>query len=199
MKKLLALLICLSLFICSVAFAAENELTKDVLEETTTVSLTIDPEENSFVVIIPSIVTIDAETQSGVFDIVLKSGWKLPSSNGLRLRIKDFANGPRSNVTASQSDDPAFAKMKNSEGAVANYKISVKSVSDSEYITLYDRYNPTTGLGMNNYWKIKNIINVLRTDSNATDQTASLKLEVPKLPTASGEYTDTITFEITLY
>ena len=95
MKKLLAFILCLTMAMGAVAFAEEmtgTELNKDVLEGQTTVSLTIDPEANEFVVVIPASVTIDPDTKKGSAEIVLKSGWKLPTANGLQVKLISAKN-----------------------------------------------------------------------------------------------------------
>ena len=62
MKKLLAFVLCLMLAMSSVAVAGEvTELNKDVMEGSTNVSLTIDPDANQFVVVIPATVSIDPD------------------------------------------------------------------------------------------------------------------------------------------
>lgn len=187
MKKLLACILCLSMMLGAAALAAETELNRDVLEGTTHVSLTVDPDANSFVVVIPASVTIDEETQEGSFDVTLKSGWKLVSSNGLRVRIKEFANS---------SNSSSFV-LKNSDGSTGSYSLSAKAAGSSSWMSLC-RSSGSLASGWANYTTY-DLIDVEKGDSTESDQTATLKLRVPTLPTAPGEYTDTITFGITLY
>ena len=197
MKKLVALLLCMCLLATSAAFAEEvTSLNKDVMEGNTNVSLTIDPEDNSFVVVIPASVTVDPVTQEGYMDIVLKAGWKLPSSNGLNVRIKEFANGPKadSGVTAGNT---YFLKLVNSEEQSANYRIAYSNLKSSE-ATGYNYLGNNNEYSTMPYWKTKDLIHVDRTDSNAEDIYTSLRISVPTLPTDPGEYTDTITFVINL-
>lgn len=185
MKKLLAFILCLTMAMGTVAFAEEvtgTELNKDVLEGSTNVSLTIDPDANSFVVVIPASVTIDPETKYGYFDVVLKAGWKLVSSNSLKVKIKGFANTPTSNNF----------QLKNAEGTTANY-----SLGYSGYSTAISDSNDYTYFSVSSY-SSTSLITVSKSTSTSADKAASLKLYVPTLPTEPGEYTDTITFAITL-
>lgn len=191
MKKLLALILCLSMSLGTTAFATETELNKDVLEGQTTVSLTIAPEANEFVVVIPATATIDPETQEGTLDIVLKAGWKLASSNALKVRIKEFANGVKSGTAYD------MFTLKTVTGSTASYRIYPKRATSSSYSEAplnSDNYVGTP----NQYWGAYNLISITKATDNTADQTASLKLKVMTLPTEPGEYTDTITFAVTL-
>lgn len=199
MKKLfvLALILCLSMILCSAALAQETELDKNTLEGTTKVSLTIDHNENSFVVVIPASVTIDPETKMGTFDITLESGWQLISSNGLTVRIKEFANGVDK---SSSSTDYDIFTLKNSVGETVKYEIEAKFDYSYDYGTSYVKlHNYTQSSPYYSPSYNNNLISVSKETSNETDRTASLKLNVPKLPTNPGEYTDTITFSVNLY
>lgn len=194
MKKLLALLLCLSMVLGTTAYAAETELNKDVLEGQTTLSLTIRPEDNEFVVVIPATVEIDPETKSGSFNVVLKAGWKLPSANGLQVRIKEFANG------VDNSSTPFT--LKDSEGTTVKYEMSVKGTNFSRFISLMNRDvsekdGQSTVYSAFDY-KTLNLISISKSTANTTDIKTQLKISVPTLPTTPGEYTDTITFAITL-
>jgi len=179
MKKLLALILCLCLSLGAVAFA--TEMNKDVLEGQTTVSLTVDPDENSFVVVIPASVTVDIGTQEGTFDIVLKAGWKLVSANGLKVRIKQFANGV---IDSSGYND---FKLTGNNGGFAWYSLSYKGPSSTSFSNLtYSNWDSTV------------LIYAKKGDSNSTDYVTDLKIKVPTLPTTPGVYTDVITFAVTL-
>ena len=139
--------------------------------------------------VIPAAVTIDPETQNGKLDVVLKSGWKLISSNGLCIRIKGFANEISTTV-----DDKAAFTLKSSEGKSVKYGINYKN-SSGNIITL-------TGKDYASYfykYNVVNLIDVNKASSNTADIKNSLNLYVPTLPTDPGVYTDTITFGITLY
>ena len=183
----------------SAAFAEEvTSLNKDVMEGNTNVSLTIDPEDNSFVVVIPASVTVDPETKEGYMDIVLQAGWKLPSANGLNVRIKEFANGPKANHAPNSDSPTEFLTMKNAEESIAKYAISLKAVGKDTYTKLYNWFDTGATPDTTRYWKQRNLIHVERDDSNTEDLTANLMLYVPELPTDPGEYTDTITFVINL-
>lgn len=191
MKKLMALMLCLSMVFGTVAFAAENELNKDVMEGQTTVSLTIAPEANEFVVVIPATVTIDPETQEGTLDVTLKAGWKLVSSNSLKVRIKEFENGIRSGTAYD------MFTLTTVTGATASYRIYPKAATSSSYSETALNNRNYTGTP-NLYWEEYNLISITKATANTADQTASLKLKVMTLPTEPGEYSDTITFAITL-
>lgn len=182
MKKLLALILCLSMFLGSAAIAEEVELNKNVMEGKTDISMTIDHDDNNFVVVIPASVTIDTDKKEGSFDIVLKSGWKLVSSNGLRVRVKEFANGVATHATYN-----AFT-LKNAEGKTVKYEIDyVKGSGGSTNYLTGSSYNTV------------DLIAVAKGNTNTADKKTTLKLRVPTLPTDPGVYTDTITFAITLY
>lgn len=191
MKKLLALILCLSMALVSVAFATETELNKDVMEGQTTVSLTIAPEANEFVVVIPATVTIDPETQEGTLDVTLKAGWKLVSSNSLKVRIKEFENGIRSGTSYD------MFTLTTVTGATASYRIYPKRATSSSYSETPLNNRNYTGTP-NLYWEEYNLISITKATANTADQKASLKLKVMTLPTEPGEYSDTITFAITL-
>ena len=85
--KALALLVCM-LTIASAAFAEDGEiqLDRNTMTGVTEVSLTVDNSADSFIVVIPSKVTIYPKTQYGYGDIVLKSGWELISVNSLKVK-----------------------------------------------------------------------------------------------------------------
>ena len=190
MKKLLAFFLCLSMLLGAVAFAEEvKELSKEVMEGQTTVSLAISPEDNEVVVVIPATVEIEPTTQYGEVAITLKSGWKLVSVNELKVRIKEFANGASTSTSTSR-----LFKLKNAEGTTASYEIYYKLDTMSTYSTQAFNAVPTG----DNYWPTKNLIKVTKSTSTANDRTASLKVNVPVLPTEPGEYTDVITFAIVL-
>lgn len=187
MKKLLmmVLALCLCMTVCASALAVE--LNKNTLEGSTNISMKIDHDQNSFVVVIPASVTIDPETKTGEFDITLESDWKLISSNSLNVRIKEFANGT---TGASYVNATTYFLLKNSKGDQARYTIRCKTPGASAYGNMFDNnYNP---------WRTTDLISVSKNSSNEEDRTASLKLEVETLPTSPGEYTDVITFAVVL-
>lgn len=177
MKKLLALILCLCLSLGAVAFA--TELNKDVLEGQTTVMLTIDPEDNEFVVVIPATVEIDPETREGFGSIVLKAGWKLPSCNSLSVRLKSAKNG----VGSSSGSAGADFYMKNENGTKARYRI----ISDR------------IGGQLNHVgWESKNFISVSSSGSSTSDIVCDIEFSMTSLPTEPGVYTDVLTFAVVL-
>lgn len=194
MKKLLAFILCLTMAMGAVAFAEEvtgTELNKDVLEGQTTVSLTVNPEDNEFVVVIPASVTIDPSTKEGTFDVVLKSGWKLVSCNGLRVRIKEFANGV--------AKEAPYFTLKNSDGTSVGYSIYQTSPTSSRRVWLgLETAYPSGSDDHKAKWDEHNVVYVTRTQSNQTDVTKNYCILLSKLPTEPGEYTDIITFSIEL-
>ena len=200
MKKLLmlALALCLSMTVCASALAESKEMNKDVLEGSTEVSLTIDHEQNSFVVVIPAAVTIDPETKTGYLEVVLKSGWKLVSSNSLSVAMKGFANGVKESSSAT---DYSIFTLKDSDGSTVRYQISSARSSNTAYTKLHNyTYRNSNGSTSNNIYPNydDSLISVGQSYSNTEDIKATLKLDVSSLPTKPGVYTDTITFGITL-
>lgn len=191
MKKLLAFFLCLSMLLGAVAFA--TELGVDALEGQTTVSLTIDPESNEFVVVIPATVEIDPETKQADSQIVLKSGWKLISCNGLTVRIKSSQNynGPFDFVISSGG----YWKLKNGNGKTAQYANGVKP-NDADAMRALDAYD-NRGTGPY-FWTSVDLINVSFTDDNSVDTVCDIRFKVPTLPTDPGVYTDVLTFAVTL-
>ncbi len=103
MKKLLALLLTLTLVSLSAFALAEDdpatepadtlELDRNTMTGTTEVSLTVDRSMDSYTVVIPSKVTIDPKTQYGYGDVVLKAGWELVSVNSLKVQLSGAENG----------------------------------------------------------------------------------------------------------
>lgn len=192
MKKLLAFFLCMSMLLGAVAFA--TELGVDALEGQTTVSLTIDPESNEFVVVIPATVEIDPETKKGESQIVLKSGWKLVSCNGLVVKIKSSQNYTGSVDFLISSG--GYWKLKNEESKSAQYAIAVKQPGETTYTRL-NAYEGRTGTD-SNFWTKVELINVARTDDNTADTVCDVRFTVPTLPTDPGVYTDVLTFAVTL-
>lgn len=176
------------------AAAFATELGVDALEGQTTVSLTIDPESNEFVVVIPATVEIDPETKQADSQIVLKSGWKLISCNGLTVRLKSSQN--YSGTIDMLLTSGAYWDMINENNRHASYAIAVKPHGETSYTSL-NAYKGTSGT-INNFWTYVDLINVARTDDNSTDTVCDIRFKVPTLPTAPGVYTDVLTFAVTL-
>lgn len=191
MKKLLAFFLCLSMLLGAVAFA--TELNKEVMEGQTTVSLTIDPEANEFVIVIPATVEIDPETKKGESEIVLKAGWKLISSNTLTVNLKSAANGV---YDKSLTYDDHFTLM-NADGVKASYTIAAKTWSGGNFDNLYSG-NTSDIYDDANYWKNKKLIEVSKSSPNTEDKVCLIRFTLPKLPTEPGVYTDVLTFAVTL-
>ena len=191
MKKLLAFFLCLSMLLGAVAFA--TELGTDAMEGQTTVSLTISPEDNEFVVVIPATAEIDPMTQKYEGQLILKSGWKLVSCNGLVVKIKSSANH-----TADYDfirGDGDYWKMKNADGNLAYYAIHAKPAGESSWTGL-DAYN-NNGTGYKYFTKFE-LINVTRSSDNTVDTICDIRFKVTDMPTNPGVYTDVLTFAVTL-
>lgn len=190
MKKLFALLLSLSLLLSAVVFAEEvKELNKDVLEGQTTVSLTIDPEDNEFVVVIPATVTIDPATKWGEAQIVLKAGWKFASFNYMTISLSAAQNGIADKIydnkgTVTESGNQAFT-LKNADGATAKYGIVTTEKTAANVL-----YGGTSLL--------RNLMQVGRSNDNTQDTVKDLFFYVYTLPTDPGEYTDVLTFTVNL-
>jgi len=194
MKKLFALLLSLSMLLGAVVFAEEmTVLNKDVLEGQTTVSLTIDPEDNEFVVVIPATADVDAVSKTYEGQIVLKSGWKLASCNGLSVKLKASQNykGPFDFVISSGG----YWHLVSEAGKSAQYAIAVKPAGESSWRALDAYDNRGTG---SSFWTKVELINVSRSDDNSVDTVCDIRFRVPTLPTEPGVYTDVLTFAITL-
>lgn len=189
--KTLALLVCM-LTIASVAFAEEGEiqLDRNTMTGVTEVSLTVDNSADSFIVVIPSKVTIDPKTQYGYGDIVLKSGWELVSVNGLKVRLSAAANGIGTGESSGGSITGEVYQnftLKSAEGNTATY--AIKS-SKHQY-----PFTAGTKTVYGAKYKTADLISVVKGDDNQKDNACKLTFYVNKMPDA-GVYTDTLTFSI---
>ena len=213
--KALALLVCM-LTIASMAFAEDGEiqLDRNTMTGVTEVSLTVDNSADTYIVVIPSKVTIDPKTQYGYGDIVLKSGWELISVNNLKVKLSEAANGieegraydiePRSGHGIKAKAFQNF-KLKSAEGKTATYAIASNrhahpftAGADTERTNSTATYNGTGGyyyyyFGTN--YKNANLISVVKGGDNQADSVCKLTFYVDKMPDA-GVYTDTLTFSI---
>ena len=198
--KTLALLVCM-LTIASMAFAEEGEiqLDRNTMTGVTEVSLTVDNSADTYIVVIPSKVTIDPKTQYGYGDIVLKSGWELISVNKLRVKLSAAANGVGtghgySSSYASSHDVTKEGyqnfKLKSAEGNTATY--AIKSSKENYPFTA----GTSTSSGYYGVdYKTANLISVVKGGDNKNDSVCKLTFYVGKMPDA-GVYTDTLTFSI---
>lgn len=180
MKKLLAFILCLTMAMGTVAFAEEvtgTELNKDVLEGQTTVSLTIRPEDNEFVVVIPATVEIDPETSLGKADIVLKAGWKIPSANSLHVHLVNAKNGIEKTV----------------DGRARFY---LKDEADNEHY--YSIRRTTSGFPLEYHEEGYRLLSVYKNGDSTRDAATSLEFRVTNLPQAPGVYTDVLTFAVVI-
>ena len=189
--KALALLVCM-LTIASMAFAEDGEiqLDRNTMTGVTEVSLTVDNSADTYIVVIPSKVTIDPKTQYGYGDIVLKSGWELISVNSLTVRLSAAANGigtGGNSVESVANGSYQNFTLKSAEGKTATYAIA-SSQHNNKPFTAY-----SNGYGI--YYKTANLISVVKGGDNQKDNVCKLTFYVQKMPDA-GVYTDTLTFSI---
>ena len=201
--KTLALLVCM-LTIASVAFAEDGEiqLDRNTMTGVTEVSLTVDNSADSFIVVIPSKVTIDPKTQYGYGDIVLKSGWELISVNSLKVKLSEAANGvgtgqgySYSNVDSQDVTVSAYQNftLKSAEGNTATY--AIKSSKHDFPFTAGTKTNTSSTYYHGTNYKTANLISVVKGGDNQKDNVCKLTFYVQKMPDA-GVYTDTLTFSI---
>ena len=196
--KTLALLVCM-LTIASAAFAEDGEiqLDRNTMTGVTEVSLTVDNSADSFIVVIPSKVTIDPKTQYGYGDIVLKSGWELISVNSLKVKLSAAANGVGDGMYYSSSATSVNVnvgeyqnfKLKSAEGNIATY-----AIKSNKHDFPFTAGTTTTYYRGTNY-KTANLISVVKGGDNKNDSVCKLTFYVKKMPDA-GVYTDTLTFSI---
>ena len=194
MKKLLAFLLCMTLMLGAVASA--TEMTSESLEGQTTVSLKIVPEANQFTVVIPAVAEIDPETQKYEGQIVLKAGWKFPACNGLTVKLKSSLNFSAGKTDVYLSNG-IYWLMKNEDGYSARYAIHVKPHGDTSWHMLDAYYKSGQSYG-SYFWTRYDLINVTRSSDNTQDTVCDIRFKVPTLPTEVGEYTDVLTFVVTL-
>lgn len=178
MKRLVTLLLCCTLLLGAFSLAYATQLGPDLLSGQTTVKLTIDPKENDFVVVIPSLVTIDPATKSGEFSITLKAGWSIPAANSLGVYLKSAKNG-------IGSSGAAF-KLKGTNGKLYSYLLHVTPPGGSR-----------TNVTSNNY-SYTEILEVTKSTSSSADKVGKLTVTLSELPPDPGEYTDVLTFSVVL-
>ena len=220
MKKLLALLLTLTLVSLSAFALAEGdpaaepgetaepaqtlELDRNTMTGTTEVSLTVDRSMDSYTVVILSKVTIDPKTQYGYGDVVLKAGWELVSVNSLKVQLSGAENGIADNYIAIGSSttysdaylkDSSFQnfKLKN-ENKMANYAIKASTVSWP-----FAKTSRSGGAYSSYHYSSAydtNLLSVAKGGDNTEDKICSLTFYVKNMPADPGVYTDTLTFAI---
>ena len=174
---------------CSFTMAlSEDELQLDrlTMSGNTTVTLTVDNNRDSYIVVIPSKVEIDPVTQYGEGTITLKSGWVLISVNKLGVKLTAAKNGIGDGVITSGTQHPITAseyqnfKMTNAAGNSVRYAIAASG-----------QESPLYAWACENYY----LLSVNKGENNSEDVSCTLTFYVPWMPPA-GVYTDTLTFSI---
>ena len=194
MKKIWVIVLAM-LLVCSITMAlAEDVIELDRITKTgnTSVSLTVNNNRDTYIVVIPSKVEIDPVTQYGEGTITLKSGWQLISINGLDVKLTEAENGvgtsvDSSNVSITNSNYQNF-KMKSESGNTVTYAIQPSGLK------------PLSAAGSNTRPELftyysASLISINKGGDNSTDKSCTLTFYVKTMPPA-GIYTDTLTFSI---
>ena len=220
MKKLLALLLTLTLVSLSAFALAEGdpaaepgetaepaqtlELDRNTMTGTTEVSLTVDRSMDSYTVVIPSKVTIDPKTQYGYGDVVLKAGWELVSVNSLKVQLSGAENGILSgSLHTSDSyrtynpSDLALDCFQNFKLKSENHEVSY-SLKASTLAWPFSTSNNSNVTGSYYYYRAYNtsMISVSKGGNNEEDKICNLTFYVKTMPADPGIYTYTLTFSI---
>ena len=208
MKKMLSLLLALTLILTAAFALAEGEtepaettepaptleLDRNTMTGTTEVSLTVDKSMDSYTVIIPSKVTIDPKPQYGYGDVVLKAGWELVTFNRLKVQLTEAENGISDNyynTPSSLSYSDSYLQyfmnftLKN-ETKNAYYAIKASNLPWPFSKTRHNNGTPYE----------EPLISVSKGNANTSDKVSKLTFYVKTMPVDPGVYTDTLTFSI---
>ena len=172
MKKWIAAALLACLILCGCSAVADTEVTADSEEKTATTSVVLDLGEQptSYIVVIPSTVTLDTATGKGSAAVTLKSGFVLTDVTSLRVCL----TGGFRERNSSKSE----MYLTN----VANSSQLVCTITSSET----DYVKETT-----------NLIYVTNKTINTADQTCNLNFDVTETLPSYGKYVGTLTFTIT--
>ena len=211
LKKMGAFVLVLVLA-CCFALAAGEEGTEEVVElnrltttGSTTVTMTVNNNRDSYIVVIPSKVEIDPVTQYGEGTITLKSGWTLISVNGLDVKLTKAANGVGTGIsTSSYGSTPSnditnnyFQNftMKSDTGDAVTYAIMPSNNTPFTANSNAGGYSYSNNIRYGGTMYNTSLISVNKGGDNSTDQSVTLTFYVKTMPPA-GIYSDTLTFSI---
>ena len=197
LKKMGAFVLVLALVCCFALAAGEEteetiELDRLTTTGNTTVTMTVNNNRDTYIVVIPSKVEIDPVTQYGEGTITLKSGWTLISVNGLDVKLTAAANGI-ADYYENSFDVSKFQnfKMISDEGNAVYYAIVPSNLGKP--LSLYNHYYSSTTIF--SYQYNTNLISINKGGDNSEDQSCTLKFSLKTMPPA-GIYYDTLTFSI---
>lgn len=180
MKKWIAAALLACLILCGCSAVADTEVTADSEEKTATTSVVLDLGEQptSYIVVIPSTVTLDPATGEGSATVTLKSGFVLTDVTSLKVCM----TGGYSEGTNLSSYTGDWKKARMDLTNVANSSKLECTITSS--ITDYIRRDT-------------NLISVTNKTLNTEDRTCTLNFDVTGTLPAYGKYTGGLTFSIT--
>ncbi len=215
MKRFALLLLALFCLTCLTASAlAEGndpaepedviELDRNTMIGNTEVSLTVDRSQDTFVVVIPSKVTIDPKTQYGYGDLVLKAGWELVSVNSLTVKLTSAENGIgiATNSSSGQYLLPENFRLKTEDGKAASYSVHPVINGSAYYPFTSKSGSHSSGSSSNSSVYYGSDINtfqlfyIIKSYDNTIDRTCEMVFHINTMPSEPGIYTDTLTFSI---
>lgn len=182
MKKWIAAALLACLILCGCSAVADTEVTVDSEEKTATTSVVLDLGEQptSYIVVIPSTVSLNPETGKGSATVTLKSGFVLTDVTSLKVCMTDGYT----------------------EGYFVEGKYGGSSTTHDSYMTLTNASNESTIKCIIKYdntyvTKTTTLISVTNQTSNASDKTATLSFNTEGTLPSYGKYVGTLTFTIT--
>ena len=180
MKKWIAAALLACLILCGCSAVADTEVTVDSEEKTATTSVVLDLGEQptSYIVVIPSTVTLDTATGKGSAAVTLKSGFVLTDVTSLKVCMTSgFTDG----YNSGSSTGFWYKAMMSLSNAANDSTLTCSITSDVEtYIK-----------------KTTSLISVTNKTLNTEDQTCTLDFSVTETLPSYGKYVGTLTFTIT--
>ena len=179
MKKWIAAALLACLILCGCSAVADTEITVDSEEKTATTSVVLDLGEQptSYIVVIPSTVSLDTATGKGSATVTLKSGFVLTDVTSLKVCLT--GGFTEADTTSSSTRNYlAYMSLENTSNN-SNLKCQITS-SETEYVK-----------------KTTNLISVTNKTLNTEDQTCTLNFSVKETLPSYGKYVGTLTFTIT--
>ena len=172
MKKWIAAALLACLILCGCSAVADTEVTVDSEEKTATTSVVLDLGEQptSYIVVIPSTVSLDPATGKGSAAVTLKSGFVLTDVTSLKVCMTGGFN-----ESNSYKSDMYLTNVANSSKLVCTI-----TSSKTDYIR-----------------RDTNLIYVTNKTLNTEDQTCTLNFSVTETLPSYGKYVGTLTFTIT--
>ena len=182
MKKWIAAALLACLILCGCSAVADTEITVDSEEKTATTSVVLDLGEQptSYIVVIPSTVTLDPATGKGSAAVTLKSGFVLTDVTSLKVRM-----------TGGFSEAVVGALVNGSVNIIPAY-MNLTNTEDGSQLKC-----EITSSELGNIMPGSLLISVTNETPNTEDQACTLDFSVTETLPAYGKYVGTLTFSIT--